>query len=402
LPRQRLWIVLLLLQASLTVFLIADSRLGVLPALELLGGELLFGLGVWLLARGFFSDPRTVFFVTAAALGSSLGDKVYAALPLLVFLGRRFVQTGSAAALFGTLALAALHAWAAPHGLFFLAPIAAAILLWSAGHRKVPLTRSHIPALIGGFALAVAVAVRIGRGAGEAPEPMSWGRAFLAFVGLDAPAGFLDLFIGIAPRRDASCYVGYLTLAFAIVGLARLDRRMEVRSLAVGATLFLGLGLLAATSYVLLPSLHSGRPISVVAPLLKLFLAFLAGAGLENASRKATAAVATGLICLAIALSAASLRLQVEPRIPDRAAALFAPGAPEVLSPIFQSSTVCEFLDTSALWAAVAAGLLFLLRSRPRAMPLAMALLLFLHPLDVFSWKFRTTWVRTAREVQTR
>ena len=398
----RHWIVLLLLQASLTVFLVADARLAVFPALHLLTAELLFGLGVWLLARSFFSDPRTVFFVTAAALGSSLGDKSYAALPLIVFLGRHFVRTGSPAALFGTLALAVLQAWAGPPGLFFLAPIAAAILLWAGGFRTVALNRSHVPALLAGFAAAVAVAVGIGRGAGAAPAPMSWGRAFLGFTGLGAPATYLDLLAGIAPRRDASLYVGYLTLAFAILGMARLDRRTAARLLGGAAALVVVLGVLAATSYILLPSLHAGRPFSVAAPIVRLFLVFLAGAGFDAAPvpRRATGFVAAGLLCLSLALAAASIRLQVEPALPDLAAALFAPDGPDTLSPIFRSLVVCEFLDTSALWAAVAAGLLFLLRSRPRAAPLALALILFLHPLDIFGWKFRTTFVRTAREVR--
>jgi len=235
-PRHRfLWIVLFLLQASLTVFLIADRRSAVPPALGLFFGELILGLGVWLAARKLFADPRTAFFVSTAALGSFL-----------------------------------------------------------------------------------------------------WGRSM-----------------------DAGLYVGGLTLGFAVLGLIRLERRTA--------------GILAVVLLALVP---------LFAPLAKLLLAFLAGAGFEaalrkDASPKATSWTAAALLVLAIALVATSIRVSPSP-------------------------THCESLDTAALWALVAAGLLYLLRSRPRAMPLALALILFLHPLDLFGWKFRMTWIRTSPEVHAR
>jgi len=83
-----IWIVLLLLTGSYFVFLLGDHRapagqetaayFGWLqsttghPLLGILLDELILLVGVWLLARSLFTDPRTWFFVSVAAIGSSL------------------------------------------------------------------------------------------------------------------------------------------------------------------------------------------------------------------------------------------------------------------------------------------------------------------------------------------
>jgi hypothetical protein len=218
--------VVLLLHASITVFLVAGRGVPLLPAIGLFLGELVVGVGAWLAARKLFADPRTAFFVSVAALGSFL-----------------------------------------------------------------------------------------------------WGRDF---------------------------YVGGFTLGFAVLGLIRLERRISTAVLVALAVLF-----------------------PLFPPLAKLLLAFVAGAGFDAALRKETSTrtvswTAAGLLLAGLGLVAAS-----------------------ILSP---NPTVRELLDTAALWAAVASGSLFLLQSGPRAVPLAIALILFLHPLDLFGWKFRMTWQRPPRQ----
>lgn len=326
-------IVPLLLNAALALALGAERRFV---------DDLVLGVGVWLLARSLFRDPRTVFFVTAAALGSTLWEgqfRIFHALPLLLYLARRFLETGSPLLLFGTLTAASLQAFNGPPGLFFLTPLAAALVLRKASVRW---TRAHAAALAGGFAVAVGVALLIGRRVSIPQDPIPWSQAALGFL-----------------RLDAGLYCGVFTLGFAVLGF---DRRVFI-----GVGIALLLGLLAATSYTLLPQLHSGAPFPVTVPLLRLLLIFMAGAGFESGSRKTS--ILGGVFLVA-------------------AAALLVPST--------------EPLDTLALWAAIAAGVFFLLGSRPRALPLAMALILFLHPLDVFSWKFRNAWQRPVKEAGSR
>lgn len=451
-----LWIVLLLLQVSLYVFLIADRRLErghatreafesqravllgasgpasadqgglfhvavrlpvvpraganalVLFHLGLFFDELIFLLGVWLLARRLYSDPRTAFFVSAAAIGSCLwvsnagmNFRLFFALPLAVHLGLQFLRQGSPVVLFAVLNLAALQALGHPPGLALLTPLAALFLI--AGLARLPdpaaiawrWNARLTGAAIAGLLLWIpGVVYALGTGAASSGGGRSWGATALAATGLDAPANLLDVFLGLGPNLDYTLFCGFLTLAFAILGLAQLGPKEAAKRVGAAAAGMLILGLLAA------PALHGARPSAVTAPLFRLCVAFAAGLGFDAALQgrlpRSTRAVAGALLVLAVALLALATRLSLEPRVAERAAALFAPREPGSLSPVFDTARVSELLDTSALWAGVAAGLLFLLQSRGRAVPLALALILFLHPLEMFSWKFRMTWLHTA------
>jgi len=479
--REALWIVLLLLQASLSVFLIADQRLqrdreardyyeiqrdvlseaarggpGSVPAwaqgraalftqgsllqnalhlvarplsgwnflplfyLGLFVDELIFLLGVWLLARRFFSDPRSAFFVTVAALGSSLwvnhpwmNFRIFYALPLTIHLARRFLNTGSPWTLAAVLNLQALQALGSPPGLFFMTPVAAALVLAGTSlilnepareaWKSIRWSRRHSLAALAGLAAWIPVAV-VAYSRADGPlrsEPGSFGGVALAFAGLDAPACLLDLVLGIAPTMDSTLFCGFFTLGFAILGFARLDPKKSLRLLGAAAAGIVLLSLLAALSFRCFPSLHGARPSAAGAPLLRLIFVFLAGAGFDAAlqrrpaPRNVAGSVAAGLLVLAVALVAVSSWVQHAQRPVHGGAAVFAPQRPEALSRVFQTSVLAELLDSSALGAALAGGGLLLLHSRARTVPLAIALILFLHPLELFGWKFRITWLMT-------
>jgi hypothetical protein len=341
--------------------------------------ELIFLLGIWLLARSLFADPRCIFFVSVAALGSCLWTssvwmnfRIFYALPVLIHLTRTFLLTGSPWTLAAALNLAALQGLGLPPGLWLLTPLAAALVLAGcalilndpaiAASKSIAWNRRHLAAALAGLASWIPVGVLAGGQSG----PRSW-----------RMVGALDLVSGVALDASFTLFCGFLTLGFSILGLVRLPAAKSAALLAAAAATTLVVSLLAGT-------------FAAGAPLLRLFVAFVSGFGFQAAlerkpaPRGAAAILGAGGLLLAIGLLAVSSGIRDLPSSP-----------PESLPPTCRLPVLRELLDTSALWAGVSGGLLLLVHSRARAVPLAIALILFLQPLEVFGWKFRMMWQTT-------
>ncbi len=387
--------------------------------LGLLVDELLLLVGIWLLARSLFADVRTTFLVAVATIGSSLWvDQVWSnfrsfhALPLLLWLARTYRGTGSPFLLAAALNLAGLQAMGKPPGQALLAPLAAllAMRLFREFLEPVNVIVDHRRrgALAAGVASWIPAVFLAMGSSGPTPPPRPFLQSLLDFSSLNNPGTFLDVALGLAPAPDFTLYCGFFTLGFAILAVARSTPRVSLRVAGAIAVLVLVLGLASATVDRLLPSIHSTRG-AAGAPLLRLILILLAGLGFEQALRRpavpgrAVPCVAWGLVLFGATLILASILLRYAD-FQEGAARLFVPRAPEgTLSPHFRNRPlVRELLDTAALWAMIAGGVMLLARPGARTAPLAIALILFLHPFDVFGWKFRMTWLRTKSQTEVR
>jgi hypothetical protein len=173
----------------------------------------------------------------------------------------------------------------------------------------------------------------------------------------------------------------------------------------------LALGALMVLVYfLLLPGLRPATPLPYATPFVRLFIVFLAGAGFQRAldARPAAPLRFAGSLLLAGAVLL-GLLCWTSIRRPDLAHDLLAltvagesteAAASPVLEPWIypdqlRFSLVSDLLGASCLFASLGGGLLLLLAGRSRSAPLALSLILLVHPLDAFSWKFRMSWLET-------
>lgn len=171
----------------------------------------------------------------------------------------------------------------------------------------------------------------------------------------DTPARLLDFLLGLTPAP----YCGLFTLSFAALAVVLSPPRPRAAILAAAAVL-------AAT--LLLEG--------AVLPWLRLGVIFLAGRGLEvtlaSGVREPRLMTRTGAALLTLAgllafFGAEAGRLITDP-VPER------------------------LIGMACLGAVTTSGVFLLLGHARRTIPLGLALLFFLHPLDLFSWKYRMTW----------
>lgn len=338
--------------------------------------ELVFLVGVWLLSKRFFRNPVTTFFVTVAAAGSTLWtDHVQAnlfafhAVPLVLHGVLEFVDTGARRSLFlaalllflqGTLSsilavLLCLGSAAAMN------PARLAAFRGAGGRGRADLLWLLAVAAVSGFAFV------------SAPPPP---------VPASPPGAWLDLLIGASLSPNATVFCGFFTVGFAYHAVVRGEPRRMLRAAALGAASIAVLGI-AGTPY----------------PFVRLFVVALGGVGLERflEDRRGGAATAARMLVLALVLGVLTGASLVDPpTFEDVAGRLLGapPGRTEAVFPR-DARDLPELFGFAAMGAGAAAAVLGLLGAGGRARPLALALLLLLHPIDVYSWKSRNQWYRT-------
>lgn len=398
-----------ILQSALLLAAPAVAGSSFLPIfhLGLFVEELLLLVGCWLLARRHFASPYTAFFVSVAALGSSFGldnlalnvHSIYA-LPLILALVHDFLDSGSRAKLLLAGNLAAVQALGSPPGMGLAAPLVAAMyfivlrppLRAVAGRKSdawviLAIAASWLPSIVTGWGPSAA---------GSSP------RDILVYAGLANPLRYLDFFIGATPSLDWSLYCGFLTMGFATVAILTGPRAAVIRALVA-----LPLGLLLLGTALSLVSQGPAAPVGT--PFVRLFVVFLAGVGVQRMLDAAESAplLKSGRLLgvVALVLTIASLNASLNSSLliillqlvsGEPSAATSSP-ALEPWTVRVGSSLLPDLLGASALCAFLAAMLLLAWGSGRRAAPLAVTLILVLHPLDLFSWKFRMSWLETYR-----
>jgi hypothetical protein len=277
----RLFLAVLAISALYALFLVAGRRVPTNDALFEPGGifllhvpfraasilgmmleELLLLVGVWRLATRYFPSPKTRFFVSVAALGSSLwvdpaapNLRLLAALPLLVALLHDALETPSWRPLAMAGSLVVLQAAGKAPALAVLAP-AAALIYFSAAAvlYRYPLIARLRERAWGiregaGAAVVIVLVLAVARLTGtSSPDSLRLGR-------------LPDLFLGISPSPEIAAFCGFLTLAFAALALPLVGKRLG-----------LILAALAAMVTAWSPAL----------PLLRLFVILLSGFGFQG------------------------------------------------------------------------------------------------------------------------
>ncbi len=358
--------------------------------------------GAWLLAGRLFRSRLAVFLVSVAAAGSALWANdpglnlrsVYA-VPLLVLLLEEFQETGSRGRLVLAGGVALAQALDLPAGMV-PAPFAL-VLSWFAGRAALLRDRRGLVPAAVLLLLAVGLAM-LRRGPAGSPAGPLVGDV-LAYAGLRHPGRYVDLLTGAAPGVGFTSFCGYLTVGLATQGLLVLPRAVALRLLGTLLISLLALGAILFGLYALAPGLRPARPIPFGGPWIRLFVVFLAGYGADRLVRRGPETRAplfrTGIALLGIAACLAWLSgaLILQNRAPEDALLALEGTSPEAQAAWFSDTgLLSDSLGASSLFAALAGGTM-LLAGSGRTLPFACALVLLIHPLDVFAWKSRMTWL---------
>jgi len=361
----------------------ASSRVASIVGMML--EELLLLVGVWRLATRYFASPQTRFFVAVSALGSSLwvdaqapNLREVAALPLILSLLHEALETPSRSPLLLAGSLTLLQAVGKSPSMSAVTPTAAilyfgaAALLFDYPLKDRLRDRAwRAPVWIGAAAL-LGLAPLVAQASGAPPS--GFGPLRLSRLA--------DLALGISPSSEVAAFCGFLTLACAGLALTLVG---------------------AKRSMLLLLVVLVGMPLPLL-PLLRLLVLLLAGLGFQGLidgrfrGGGSIRAVALMLALLSLGLAPVAEWTLIDPAALRAVSDTMAmdPTTKTAVLPVQRVGLASDLRGISALMAALASGTLFLWNSGRRAAPLALGLALFLHPLDVFGWKFRMTWLNTA------
>ena len=232
---------------------------------------------------------------------------------------------------------------------------------------------------------------------------------FLTYGGALNPVKYLDFLLGLSPTLDYTIFCGFFTIAFAILALFYNPTRKVLHlTTTLVLILFFSMGsltIVAMIIYYLIPGMSFYRHVALSAPYMKLFVIFLPGYGFEATMVRRwheklpivsvavfmliVAAILTRLVVSAILGHTDFLEFVMSLLEADSALTKF---------PDFLGLAVFTHLLVSSALAAALVGVVLLLRSLGlRFVPLALGLILLLHPLELFSWKFRMFDTRSAR-----
>jgi hypothetical protein len=401
--------------------------------LSMLVDELFLLVGSWLLLRRWFASPFATFFVCVALTGSALwvddpawNFYAYYTLPLILYLMHRFVETGERWRLFAAalLLLMRLVTGNAPYNamltLFALVVYwglwavldrrAAAAAAATLARRPRPFDLVWVAWLVASVLLLVGPVVGDMAGvhiapSGRRPDGSSDLDWFLGYGGRATALRYLDLVLGLSFNIDYTLYCGYQTLAFALLAPFIAPRRkllhLGLTGLAIVAFSIGAHAIAAPLAYHLVPGMSYFRHVALSAPVVRVLVILAAGFGLDRAllapPRRGGIGIAVGAVMMAVAAMlltgalACLLGWRPAVAIPYVAAA----GAPSFAVSPDDLVNVADLLGTSALAAGVA-GFIVLLWSRgARHAPFVLWLVLFIHPGEMMSWKFRMLQLRT-------
>jgi hypothetical protein len=268
--------------------------------------EMILLTGTWLLARRFF-DVRTVFFVSISVVASSVwleqpywNFRLYYAIPLVIELGHRFLDTGRWRWMFLAANLLALQTIG---NLPYLIPLTSFVVFayfafYAAANRALVRQRlrslewgvSALAALVFGAACFVAAYACVTLGT-EQLVGYNWGRNpdrttnlsfFLSFGGFTDLGKWNDVVLRISPVMDNTLYAGMLLAPMVLSGLTVVDRRRVHLVLTAGLLLLFTLSTpISRLVYYAWPGMWYFRHIGLVSSLVKVLLCFVAGLGFE-------------------------------------------------------------------------------------------------------------------------
>ena len=268
--------------------------------------EMILLTGTWLLARRFFRTPA-VFFVAVSVVGSCVwldqpywNFRLYYAIPLILELGHRFLETARWRWFFLALNLLALQTVG---NLPYFIPVvsfvvAAYFVCFAVVNPQIVWERAR--ALRWGWAACAAIALgmisfvlaygylTIGTDQLASYNP---GRAqdgsldlgtFLTYGGVTDLHKWIEMVLNLSPWLDLTLYGGILLAPLLLIGVVAVDRR-RLHLVLIAATLLLfTLGTPVSTAlFYAWPGMKYFRHIGLVSPLVKVLFCFVAAIGFE-------------------------------------------------------------------------------------------------------------------------
>lgn len=269
--------------------------------------ELILAAGSWLLCRRFFRSRLTAVFVCTCVAGSSLwldqtywNFRLYYAVPLILHFGHRFLETIQWRYGFLCLNLLAMQTLGA---LPYFIPVTSFVICayfalyvacnWPAVWPRLRALRWRWSSLmwivLAGLSLACAYKyLTIGTdqlvnySPGRTGDQKTDLRGFMEWGGTLSWQDWSEMVLGLTPWLDFSLYAGMLTAPLGILGALVIKRqRLHLLLLAILVALFAHATFVSAALFHVWPMMKYFRHLSLVSPLVRVLLCFVAGAGFE-------------------------------------------------------------------------------------------------------------------------
>jgi hypothetical protein len=272
--------------------------------------EMILLTGTWLLARRFFDVP-TAWFVSVSVVASGVwldqpywNFRLYYAVPLVLELGHRFLDTGQWRWMFLTANLLALQTIG---NLPYFIPLTSFVVFayfafYAAANRSFVWDRLRslrwdghaVAALVGGglcFAAAY-TCVTLGTdelvsyNVGRSPNGTTSLSYFLSYGGFTDIAKWNDIVLRISPALDNTLYAGMLMAPLLLSALTAIDRRRLHLVLTAAMLLLFTLSTpISRLVFYAWPGMWYFRHIGLVSSLVKVLFCFVAGLGFERLFR---------------------------------------------------------------------------------------------------------------------
>lgn len=391
--------------------------------------EMILLVGTWLFARRFLRTPA-VFFVAAAVVGSCVwldqpywNFRLYYALPLVLEMGHRFLETGKWRWFFCTANLLALQTVG---NLPYFIPIQSCVVFLyfaayaAANHRVVwPQVRAvqwrgpaALAVILGAASFIVAyVYLTVGTGQlvnynpGRGQNGTTDLAGFLTYGGATDLHKWVDVVLNLSPWFDITLYAGILFAPLVLCGVVAVDRRrLHLVLLAATLLLFTIGSFVSVALFYAWPGMHYFRHIGLVSPLVKVLCCFVAGIGFEwlfdpASPRPRWAVVAAATAGALLLVAGAALATRVARSGPELGGYIDRLSDPGVDRPMHtrQPDTLVRRLRSSAKIALVGAGVVGVvpiwlgaawMTRRPRARVAVVGAVLAFAAADVYRFKF--------------
>ncbi len=387
--------------------------------------ELLLMVGSWFLARRFLQSPLAIFFTVASILSSCVwmtqpwyNFHFYYAIPLILHLGHRFLETGRWRYLFlvGNL-LAVQMLGNLP---YFLPLISLVVFLYFMFYglfhlvlvlnqlKKINWNFKTVLCLFGIILSFIGVYIVLTTGTDQIVN-YNYGReldistsleGFLSYAGNLNLHKWEELFVGISPALDFTLYGGLFIIPMFILGIIiNFQRRnfhfvfliLILLSISVGSKV-------AASFYYVWPLMKFYRHLTLISPIIKLFLCFLAGFGFEalinNIKWRKTLLILSAIIMFALLLTILNIQGNIGHHLTNMVTSSNElPLLMKTKHPVFRMLRIERTLMIAIVF------ILFIFCSyilnRKKFGLLGIICLLTFHTWDIYSYKFSEASLRT-------
>ena len=397
--------------------------------------ELLLLTGIWLLGRRFFASPFTVFFVSLSIMGACIwllqpwwNFHFYYAIPLILYFLHVFLDSGKCRYYF--LAGNLLFIQSVGGLPYFLPVISLVIFLYFAfyfvfnrgdGLQKIGKINFGWPFFIVSGILAIlflSLYLFMKTGTNQIVNYTLRSRegfvpldVFLTHGGELSWRTWLEMIFGISPGLDYTLYIGISCIPFILLGLIFNTNKRNIHfALTTLVLLLFGMGTpVSMLFYYCWPKMDYFRHLALVAPVVKVFLCFLAGFGFDALFfREPRWFMPRGMKAALIIMSLLLLRYffilwnlpesgnyayfiqAIKAIVPDRLPDFQGLLSNEVLLAFLLKRTALFVLSASLL---LGAGLL--LRASVKGLFLLLVAVLVFHGADLYSYKYYETRLKT-------